>query len=154
MGSQWPYDWAVRYAVAGQPERWHSLERNAASTPVGRSSTEGRFQDRLNRYSNPAAFAQPLPDTFGTAPRYLGYRGPGVRTLNAALLKNWRVKEGQRIEFRLEADNATNTAIFNDPSGSFGASNSVRSRAPESGRETSSSASNTTPESKLTVQHA
>ena len=33
------------------------------------------------------------------------------------------MKEGQRFEFRLEAQNATNTPIFSDPNGSFGASN-------------------------------
>jgi trimeric autotransporter adhesin len=42
--------------------------------------------------------------------------------MDAALLKNWRVTEGERIEFRLEAQNATNTPIFNDPNGSFGSS--------------------------------
>lgn len=99
---------------------WNGTQRpNLQGDP----STSGAVQDRLNQYFNPAAFSQPAVDTFGTAPRYLGYRGPGVRTLNAALLKSWRVKEGQRIEFRLEAQNATNTPIFSDPNGSFGASN-------------------------------
>jgi len=99
---------------------WNGTQRpNLLSDP----STSGRVQDRLNQYFNPAAFSQPAPDVFGTAPRYLGYRGPGVRTFDAALLKRWRVKEGQSAEFRLEAQNATNTPIFNDPAGAFGASN-------------------------------
>ncbi len=88
----------------------------------GDPSTSGAVQDRLNAYFNNSAFAQPQVDQFGTAPRYLGYRGPGVRTMDAALLKSWRVTEGQRVEFRLEAQNATNTPIFNDPNGSFGSS--------------------------------
>jgi hypothetical protein len=90
---------------------------------IGDPSTSGRVQDRLNTYFNAAAFSRPANDTLGTAPRYLGYRGPGIRTLDAALLKSWTVKEGQRFEFRLEAQNATNTPIFADPQTNFGASN-------------------------------
>jgi len=62
-------------------------------------------------------------DVFGTAPQYLNYRGPGIKTLDAALLKSWRTKEGQRAELLLEAQNATNTPIFSDPSTRYGATN-------------------------------
>jgi hypothetical protein len=90
---------------------------------LGDPSTTGRVQDRLHGYFNHAMFSLPAPDTFGTAPRYLNQRGPGLRTLDAALLKNWVTKEGQRIEFRLELQNATNTPMFGDPVGAFGAPN-------------------------------
>ncbi len=43
--------------------------------------------------------------------------------MDAALLKNWVVKEGQRFEFRLEATNATNTPMFSDPASAYGAAN-------------------------------
>ena len=89
---------------------------------VGDPSTSGPVSSRLSQYFNTAAFTRPAPDTFGTAPRYLNYRGPGIKTLDAALLKSWRTREGQRMEFRLEATNATNTPIFSDPPSSFGAS--------------------------------
>jgi hypothetical protein len=42
---------------------------------------------------------------------------------NAALLKSFRVKEGQRFEFRLEAENAMNHPVFSDPANSFGSTN-------------------------------
>ncbi|MDX2182259.1 MAG: carboxypeptidase regulatory-like domain-containing protein [Bryobacteraceae bacterium] len=88
---------------------------------VGDPSTTGRVQDRLNRYFNEAAFQRPAIDTYGSAPRYLGYRGPGIKTLDAALLKSVTVREGQRAEFRLEMQNATNTPMFSDPANmSFG----------------------------------
>lgn len=99
---------------------------------IGDPSTTGRVQDRLNRYYNEAAFARPANDTYGSAPRYLGYRGPGIKTLDAALLKSFPTKEGQRAEFRLEMQNATNTPMFNDPSAagygsaSFGQITSMR----------------------------
>ncbi len=99
---------------------WNGTQR---PNLIGSPATSGRVQDRLNGYYKAAAFSRPAPDTFGTAPRYLNYRGPGIRTLDAALLKSWRTKEGQRVEFRVEASNATNTPIFGDPASSYGATN-------------------------------
>jgi hypothetical protein len=87
---------------------------------IGDPSTTGPVVDRLNRYFNEAAFSKPPLDVPGTAPRNLNYRGPAIQTLDAALLKSFRVKEGQRFEFRIEAQNATNTPIFSDPNTSFG----------------------------------
>ncbi|MCC7235316.1 MAG: TonB-dependent receptor [Bryobacterales bacterium] len=90
---------------------------------VGDPSTSGRMQDRLNGYFNRAAFTQPAPDVPGSAPRDLNYRGPGISTLDAALLKSVNIREGHRIEVRLEATNVTNTPMFGDPASSFGATN-------------------------------
>jgi len=99
---------------------WNGTQR---PNLIGDPSTPGGVVTRLNGYYNQAAFSRPLIDTFGTAPRYLNYRGPGIKTLDAALLKNWQVKEGQRFEFRLEATNATNTPMFGDPASGYGAAN-------------------------------
>jgi hypothetical protein len=90
---------------------------------IGDPSTSGRVQDRLNGYFNRAAFSQPAADVPGSAPRNLNYRGPGIKTLDAALLKSIYVREGHRVELRLEANNATNTPMFGDPAGAFGAAN-------------------------------
>ena len=91
---------------------------------IGDPATTGSVVSRLNGgYFNNAAFSQPAPDVFGSAPRYLNYRGPGIKTVDAALLKSWATREGQRFEFRLEATNFTNTPIFGDPNTSFGNSN-------------------------------
>jgi hypothetical protein len=40
--------------------------------------------------------------------------------LDVALLKRFRVKEGHEAEFRLEAQNATNSPVFGNPNTSFG----------------------------------
>ena len=90
---------------------------------IGDPSTSGAVQDRLNNWINATAFLKPAIDVPGTAPRTLNYRGPGIRSFNAALLKSFRTVEGQRFEFRLEAENAFNHPIFSDPSTSFGATN-------------------------------
>lgn len=99
---------------------WNGTQR---PNLIGDPATTGPVSSRLNAYFNPAAFSRPDTDVFGTAPRYLNYRGPGIRTLDAALLKRWTVKEGQSFEFRLEASNATNTPIFADPAATYGAAN-------------------------------
>jgi hypothetical protein len=90
---------------------------------IGDPSTTGRVQDRINSYFNRAAFSQPLADVPGTAARTLGYRGPRLSTLDAALLKSISTGEGKRFELRIEANNATNTPNFGDPANSFGAVN-------------------------------
>ncbi|MBM3795315.1 MAG: hypothetical protein FJW31_14900 [Acidobacteria bacterium] len=90
---------------------------------IGDPSTSGRVQDRLNGFFNNAAFSQPAPDVPGNAPRNLGFRGPGIKTLDAALLKSIFVREGHRIELRLEGNNFTNTPMFRDPATAFGANN-------------------------------
>lgn len=91
---------------------------------IGDPRTSGRVQDRLNGWFNTAAFSQPSIDTPGSAPRNLNYRGPGIKTLDAALLKSISTREGQRLEIRLEVQNVTNTPMFADPSGlAFGATN-------------------------------
>lgn len=87
---------------------------------VGDPSTSGTVQSRLINWFNPAAFAKPAIDVPGTASRTLKFRGPGMNMFDAALLKSFRTREGQRFEFRLEAQNAFNHPIFSDPNGSFG----------------------------------
>jgi hypothetical protein len=90
---------------------------------IGDPSTSGRIQDRINTYFNNAAFSQPAVDVPGTSPRSLGYRGPGISTLDAALLKSVTIREGHRLEMRMEATNFTNTPMFGDPATGFGATN-------------------------------
>jgi hypothetical protein len=96
---------------------WNGTQR---PNLIGDPSTSGPVVDRLNRWFNLAAFSQPPVDVPGTAPRTLNYRGPGIRTLDAALLKSFRIKEGQRFEFRIEAQNATNTPVFGNPDTNYG----------------------------------
>jgi hypothetical protein len=99
---------------------WNGTQR---PNLLGDPASSGSIYDRLNGYFNQDSFSRPAPDTFGTAARTLGIRGPKFNTLDMALLKNWRVKEGQRIEFRLESSNTRNHPVFSDPPNSYGASN-------------------------------
>ena len=87
---------------------------------VGDPSTTGPITSRLDNYFNAAAFSQPPSDVPGTTPRTLSYRGPGIRIFDAVLIKNVTIREGQRLEVRIEAQNVLNHPIFGDPNTSFG----------------------------------
>ncbi len=99
---------------------WNGTQR---PNLVGEPGTSGSIYDRLNGYFNQNSFTRPNPDTFGTAARTLGIRGPAVNALDAAMIKSWKTVEGQRFEFRFEASNVRNHPVFSDPPTSYGASN-------------------------------
>jgi hypothetical protein len=98
---------------------WNGTQR---PNLIGDPATSGTIYDRMNTYINTAAFSQPAIDVRGTAPRYLGLRGPKVNTLDAALLKSWKATERQRLEFRLEASNLRNHPVFGNPGTTYGSS--------------------------------
>jgi carboxypeptidase family protein/TonB-dependent receptor-like protein len=89
---------------------------------VGDPSMPGSAADRIYRYFNTAAFKQPATDTYGSAPRELNYRAPGIRTADMAVLKNFAVTERMHGEFRLEMQNFANHPVFGTPNASFGSS--------------------------------
>ena len=66
------------------------------------------------RYLNPAAFATPLPGTFGNLPRnYL--RGPGFAQVDLMFSKDVRFARNQGLQFRVEMFNITNRLNFENP---------------------------------------
>ena len=89
---------------------------------IGDPSTSGPVESRINNYFNTAAFSRPAPDTFGTAPRNLNYRTPGIKNADVSLLKSVIFSEARRLQFRLETFNVTNTVTFGTPNATFGSS--------------------------------
>jgi hypothetical protein len=89
---------------------------------LGDPSVAGSVESRMNNYFNTAAFSRPAPDTFGTAPRTLNYRAPGLKNADMSLLKSVRFTEARSLQFRLEAFNLTNSPTFGAPDASFGSS--------------------------------
>ena len=75
----------------------------------------------VDRWFDKAAFAAPPPYTFGTSGRNI-LDGPGSRSLNAAIMKYFRITERKKIQFRGEMFNATNHPNFGMPNQSFSAS--------------------------------
>jgi hypothetical protein len=85
----------------------HVFGRKPAPDPS--TGQFGGFQ-----WFDPAAYAPPAPGTFGTCG--VGtVRGPGLRTANLSVQKEFPLSELKRLEFRAEFFNVTNTTILNSP---------------------------------------
>jgi len=97
---------------------WEGSQR---SNLIGDPQTSGPVVERLNSYFNLTAFSRPAPDTYGSGPRTLRYRTPGIRNGDIRLTKNIAVTEGKSVALGLEAHNLTNTPTFGVPNASFGA---------------------------------
>ena len=63
---------------------------------------------------NTGAFAIPSPYTFGDLGRN-SLRSDWYRALDCSLFRRFRIRERLQLEFRAEAFNATNTAVFSAP---------------------------------------
>ena len=81
----------------------------------------GRVQDRLLRYFNTAAFAQPANFTFGNAPARASWlRSPGMNNWNLTLTKTFAVTERLKVNLRGSSFNLMNHAVFGGPNTTFG----------------------------------
>ncbi|MGH9449164.1 MAG: carboxypeptidase regulatory-like domain-containing protein [Terriglobia bacterium] len=61
-----------------------------------------------------SSFAQPVAGTFGSCSTG-AVRGPGLRTLDFGLAKNFPISEAKRFQFSAQFINLTNTPIFQTP---------------------------------------
>jgi hypothetical protein len=90
----------------------------------GRPQDFTNLEDSRNFFAHPDALSQPDDFTLGTAPRTIGtVRQPGVRDVAMSLFKELplnSVREGMRLEFRVESFNTFNHPQFRGPDASFG----------------------------------
>ncbi len=100
--------------LAGADRALNGTQTSATAAPLQRASQllADPFGDRsagpLARYLNPAAFAQPDIGTLGNAGRN-SIQGPRTWSFDIALSRVFRFREDQRLEFRAEAFNITNS---------------------------------------------
>jgi hypothetical protein len=69
----------------------------------------------LNNWFDPTAFAQPALGTYGNSVRN-AFDGPGRQTVDFSLIRSFRFATGQRVEARIEAFNAFNNFVWDNPS--------------------------------------
>ena len=112
-----------------------TLQTGQPFTPVlgVDNSNTGQFQDRpnlvgdpyepggacaetrtANCWVNPAAFAPPVPFTFGNAGRN-SLRGPGFKNIDLSFVKNATIAQGRQLQFRLEFFNLLNWVNYDNP---------------------------------------
>jgi hypothetical protein len=72
-----------------------------------------------NGWFNTAAFIMPPYGSFGNAGRNI-VTGPGLQTINIALLKDTSLAEGKTLQFRAEVFSSLNHPNFNLPDNFFG----------------------------------
>jgi hypothetical protein len=78
------------------------------------NARRGSRSNWLNSYFNTNAFTANAPGTFGDSGKNLMF-GPPVFTADAAVMKNWTLVEGIRLQFRWEAFNVLNHPSFGTP---------------------------------------
>ncbi|MFL6352653.1 MAG: TonB-dependent receptor domain-containing protein [Bryobacteraceae bacterium] len=102
----------------GQPLPTYGAQRpNLIGTLHCNGGSDSEFVD--NYFANPDVAVAPPPFTLGTAPRsYGGCRSPGQNNATLSLFKNFmlpKLREGARLQFRIEAFNALNHPQFDAP---------------------------------------
>lgn len=88
--------------------------------------------DKTKGYFNTGAFTDPTSCNDAT-PGWCGfgdtgrnaYMGPAFFDLDASIMKNWTIKEGQTLQFRWDAFNAPNHPTFANPSSNVDAGSST-----------------------------
>jgi hypothetical protein len=100
--------------LAGSDRALNGSQVNATGASVQRGDqvTGNPYEDRsagpLSRYLNPQAFALPALGTLGNLGRN-SVRGPATWSFDIAVSRVFRFRETQRMEFRAEAYNLTNS---------------------------------------------
>jgi len=84
---------------------------------------DGALSDpTVDRWFDTSAFTTPAPFTYGNAGRNILY-GPGRVNFDFSVFKEFRIREGMRLQFRTECFNVLNTAQFDLPNAAIGAAN-------------------------------
>ena len=73
----------------------------------------------LGPYLNPAAFALPLPGTYGNLGRN-AFSGPGLNDFDMSFVKSQQIFHEMRLRLRAEFFNIWNHPNFANPSTTFG----------------------------------
>ncbi len=111
--------------ITASPNTARSLGGTQRPNNTGISAAmEGRVQDRLTGYLNPAAFSAAPLYTYGNVSRTLpDVRGPRYSNVDLSVFKIFPITEKVKLQFRAEAFNFMNSPMFGLPNGAFGSAN-------------------------------
>jgi len=98
--------------VSGVVNAPGNADRPNLIAPIRYVSNTGPGQ----QYFDVSSFAIPTQNTLGNAGRNI-IQGPGFGNFDAALHRNFQIRERMQLALRLESFNFTNTAHYNNPNG-------------------------------------
>lgn len=90
--------------------------------------------ETLARWFNTSAFTRPAIGADGNAARNI-LDGPGRKTLNMGIFRSFPVREGMKLQLRVEATNALNTVNLSNPSTAINSATFGQIRSARSMRE-------------------
>ena len=99
------------------------MRPNLISSNVRSDISMSDFDPNAHQYLQREAFENPAAGQFGNAPRYLHVRGPMRLDESFAVLKDTKITERIRHQFRMEMVNPLNRVVFGNPVLNFAASN-------------------------------
>ncbi|MBI1895551.1 MAG: TonB-dependent receptor, partial [Acidobacteria bacterium] len=138
----WQMDWITTFqggqplAITKTPNTTNSLGGGQRPNSTGKTAElSGPVTQRIDRYFDTTQFVEPAPFQFGNLGRTLpDVRGPGLNNFDFSVIKDTRIKEMMRVQFRAEVFNLWNHPAFALPgtsfgTGSFGRISAVANRA-------------------------
>jgi hypothetical protein len=124
----WRFDTGFPIYLTLTDSRNHPIPTYGDQRPnlVGKPERNHGSDFRNNYFTNPEVFDFPDPFTLGNAPRTIPWvRQPGMANGTASLFKQFslsKLREGSRLEFRIEAFNVLNHPQFGRPNTNVGSS--------------------------------
>jgi len=122
--------WKASATVGMSTGSYFSVVTGADNAQSGKNATTQRPNQQLANvygdgtsafYLNKAAFGTPAPGTYGNLGQS-NILGPGNLTFNAGLGRSFRIREGQAVEVRGEAQNVLNRINYSNPVASLASS--------------------------------
>jgi hypothetical protein len=92
------------------------------------------FQQSINQWYNPAAFAVPAPYTFGNLGRNT-LVGPGITNFDVSLSKDFQFMERRMVQLRADSFNVLNNVNFGQPGASVGTATFMKIQSAAAARQ-------------------
>jgi hypothetical protein len=93
---------------------------NLATRPNSTGQSAKLSNPTASEWFNTAVFVNPASYTYGNLGRVLpDVRNPGIVQIDLSIIKNWRIKERGRLQFRAESFNVVNHTNLGFVSGGF-----------------------------------